>query len=89
MTAKIAVWDSHDWRRRELVLNLGFPLTQHTCQRCGRTFAAIEAFDDAWLRFWDEFQSGHYDPRAYILENLTLEKCAQHYLRQAQSVFGG
>ena len=58
-------------------------------ERCGLTFAAIEEFDEGWRRFWDEFQSGRYDPRAYILENLTLEKCAQHYLHQAQSVSGG
>jgi glycosyltransferase involved in cell wall biosynthesis len=58
-------------------------------ERCGRTFTAIEAFDDAWQRFWDEFQSGRYDPRAYILETLTLEKCAQHYLHQVQSVSDG
>ena len=58
-------------------------------ERCGRTFAAIEAFDDAWRRFCDEFQSGRYDPRAYILENLTLEQCAQRYLHEAQSVSGG
>ena len=58
-------------------------------ERCGRTFAAIEAFDDSWRRFWDEFQSSRYDPRAYILENLTLEKCAQQYLYQVQSVSDG
>ena len=58
-------------------------------ERCGRTFAAIEEFDDAWRRFWDEFQSGRYDPRAYILDNLTLEQCAQRYLHEAQSVSGG
>jgi hypothetical protein len=54
-------------------------------ERCGLTFAAIEEFDDAWRGFWDEFQSGRYDPRAYVLENLTLEKCARQYLRQVQS----
>jgi glycosyltransferase involved in cell wall biosynthesis len=57
--------------------------------RCGIKFASIEGFDDAWRRFWDEFQSGGYDPRAYILDNLTLEQCAQRYLRQVQSVSGG
>jgi hypothetical protein len=56
--------------------------------RCGIKFAAVEQFDDAWHRFWDEFQSGHYDPRAYILENLTLEKCARQYLLQVRSVSG-
>jgi glycosyltransferase involved in cell wall biosynthesis len=57
-------------------------------ERCGRTFAAIEEFDDAWRRFWDEFQLGRYDPRAYILQNLTLEKCARQYLLQVRSVSG-
>jgi hypothetical protein len=58
-------------------------------ERCGRTFAAIEEFDDAWRQFWDEFKSGRYDPRAYILDNLTLEQCAQRYLHQVQSVSDG
>ena len=57
-------------------------------ERCGRTFAAIEEFDGAWRRFWGELQSGRYNPRAYIVENLTLEKCAQHYLHHVQSVSG-
>ena len=29
--------------------------------RCGIKFASIEAFDDAWRRFWDGLQSGRYD----------------------------
>jgi glycosyltransferase involved in cell wall biosynthesis len=55
-------------------------------QRCGKLFAVIEQFDDAWRQFWHEFQSGCYRPRSYILENLTLEKCAEQYLRQARSI---
>ena len=58
-------------------------------ERCGRTFAANEAFDNAWRQFWEEFKSGRYDPRAYILDNLTLEKCAQQYLHQVQCVSDG
>jgi hypothetical protein len=54
--------------------------------RCGRTFAAIEAFDDAWPQFCDEFQSGRYDPRAYVLENLTLERCARQYMHHVRNV---
>ena len=56
--------------------------------RCGRTFATIEQFDEAWRQFWQELRSGRYDPRAYILESLTLEKCAQRYLHQVRSVSG-
>jgi glycosyltransferase involved in cell wall biosynthesis len=54
--------------------------------RCGRTFASIDAFDDAWDRFWDEAQSGRFDPRSYVVENLTLEQCARQYVQHARSV---
>jgi glycosyltransferase involved in cell wall biosynthesis len=56
--------------------------------RCGRTFAAIEAFDDAWDRFCDEARSGRLGPRRYILENLTLEQCARQYMQHVRDVSG-
>jgi hypothetical protein len=40
----------------------------------------------AWPRFWDEFRRGAYDPRAYIMENLTLEKCAANYVAIAKGL---
>ena len=55
-------------------------------ERCGRTFAAIEEFDDAWDRFWDEARSGRFGPRSYILENLTLEQCARQYMQHVRDV---
>jgi hypothetical protein len=55
-------------------------------RRCGGTFASIGQFDEAWDRFWGEFQSRRYAPRDYILDNLTLEKCARLYLDQVRSV---
>jgi hypothetical protein len=55
-------------------------------ERCGRTFAAIEEFDDAWDRFWDEARSGRFSPRSYILENLTLEQCARQYMQHVRDV---
>jgi hypothetical protein len=53
---------------------------------CGATFASIEQFDDAWREFWDRYRSGQYNPRSYILENLTLERCAHRYLQYVRSV---
>jgi hypothetical protein len=38
MAANTAIWESHDWASRELALDLGAPLVQHTCRRCGRNF---------------------------------------------------
>jgi hypothetical protein len=57
-------------------------------ERCGIRFATIEQFENAWARFWDGYQSQRFDPRSYILENLTLEKCAAHYLQHVRSVGG-
>lgn len=56
--------------------------------RCGKTFALIEQFGGAWGQFWDEFQSGRYSPRSYILEKLTLEECARQYVRHVRNVGG-
>ena len=55
-------------------------------ERCGRTFASIEHFRDTWLAFWDDCQSGRFEPRDYILDNLTLEKAAHRYLEHVRSV---
>lgn len=55
-------------------------------ERCGRTFASIEQFDDAWAQFWDAFQSARFSPRDFILENLTLEKCARQYVAHAREL---
>ena len=49
-------------------------------ERCGRKFAEFSAFEGEWSEFWRSVKSGVYDPRSYILENLTLERCAQDYL---------
>lgn len=48
--------------------------------RCGDEFAGLSAFPDALSRFMDTLAAGLYSPRDYILENLTLERCARHYL---------
>jgi glycosyltransferase involved in cell wall biosynthesis len=55
-------------------------------ERCGGEFAAAADFEMAWPRFWDEFRRGAYDPRAYIMENLTLEKCAANYVAIAKGL---
>lgn len=54
--------------------------------RCGKKFASIGEFDETWTQFWDEFKNQYYDPRSYILEKLTLEKCAEKYVRHARSI---
>ena len=48
--------------------------------RCGARFAEAEQFDEVWHEFWKKAQGLQYQPRAYIVENLTLEKSAAQYL---------
>ncbi len=55
-------------------------------ERCGAAFAAVAEFATAWSHFWDEFQRGAYNPRAYVMENLTLEKCAADYVAIAKAL---
>jgi hypothetical protein len=49
-------------------------------ERCGRRFTGSADFEASWGPFWENAQAGRFAPRDYILENLTLEKCAQSYV---------
>jgi glycosyltransferase involved in cell wall biosynthesis len=55
-------------------------------ERCGYKFASIAEFDHAWARFWDAYRAGQYSPRSFILDNLTLERCARHYVQHAREL---
>lgn len=63
--------------------------TPYWDDRCGRKFASPEQFGEAWASFWNEYQSGFFSPRGFILENLTLEECAHQYVRHACGLGGG
>lgn len=49
-------------------------------ERCGRTFCGVPDFKDELDQFMDEWRSGRYAPREYVLKHLTLSQCAQRYL---------
>ena len=49
--------------------------------RCGATFADPAEFSCRFEQFWEDVRAGAYEPRTYILENLTLEGCALKYLQ--------
>jgi glycosyltransferase involved in cell wall biosynthesis len=55
-------------------------------ERCGMTFEDADAFDEHFDTFWERVEADAFEPRAYILENLTLEKCAQQYVDIAECV---
>lgn len=55
-------------------------------ERCGMTFADAAAFARAWPQFWEACRAHAFRPRGYILDNLTLEKAAQNYVRIARAL---
>lgn len=56
--------------------------------RCGRRFADLSDFRTGWEEFWDGVGGEAFRSRDYVLENLTLEKCACDYLRIAGELAG-
>ena len=53
--------------------------------RCGQRFSNLAEFEMKWSAFWTDSQAGRFRPREFILENLTLEKCARDYFEIAKS----
>jgi hypothetical protein len=49
-------------------------------ERCGRRFRQTDDFPEALDDFLERLRSGHYAPRDFILENLTLEKCSDDFV---------
>ena len=49
-------------------------------QRCGMTFSDLDDFEKKIEDFWQRVREGQFSPREYILETLTLEKCAKRFV---------
>ena len=56
--------------------------------RCGSKFSDAEGFVACWGSFWDGVRRDLFDPRQYVLDNLTLEACAEKYLGFARQALG-
>ena len=54
-------------------------------ERCGLKFQNVSHFPDRLDEFLTKLQTGSFRPREYILEKLTLEKCAAGYLKIMQA----
>ena len=55
-------------------------------ERCGMKFETADEFVDRFSDFWERVQAGEFVPRDYVVENLTLEKCARWYADIADEV---
>lgn len=54
--------------------------------RCGTRFTDALDFPGQWQRFSAGVSDGRYRPRDYILDNLTLARCARKYVEIANEV---
>lgn len=56
--------------------------------RCGLTFGSIAEFPGRFDEFWSGVLERRFEPRGYIVENLTLERCSGQYVDIANRVLG-
>jgi glycosyltransferase involved in cell wall biosynthesis len=54
-------------------------------ERCGLKFKDASEFADTLDQFIDKQSHGEFSPRDYIVENLTLQKCAGSFLKIVNS----
>ena len=54
--------------------------------RCGLRFTDADGFRRAWPGFIEQARAGRFHPRQYILDNLTLARCAMRYVEIAQAI---
>ena len=55
-------------------------------ERCGMKFIDINDFLSSVDTFFQKVNKNNFSPREYIMENLTLEKCAEKYLEIIKSL---
>ena len=55
-------------------------------ERCGNKFKTIDEFFVELQEFLIKLEGNQFSPRNYILNNLTLEKCAQNYIEILQGI---
>jgi hypothetical protein len=54
-------------------------------ERCGARFKDANEFCASLPEFLQSLKAGNFRPRDYVLENLTLDKCARHFVQLVES----
>lgn len=87
----VFAWDQGYWLDPNR-LEWNDPIVQATSvpffdERCGMSFKDIQQFNDQIPVFWNNITNNKYNPRQYVLENITLKKSAERMLQIIQSVY--
>lgn len=91
MNVPVFAWDQGFWLDPNR-FKWGSPVVPATSipffdDRCGMSFKDLKSFEENFDSFWGKVKAGSFDPRAYILENLTLKKSATRMLAIINSVY--
>lgn len=58
-------------------------------ETCGMSFKDLQAFEANFSLFWQKVAAAAFEPRKYILENLTLKKSAERMLAIVHEIYPG
>jgi hypothetical protein len=92
MNVPVFAWDQRFWLdpdrfiwNNPVVPATSIPFFDETC---GMSFTDLDGFENNFDLFWKKVSSGEFNPRTYILENLTLKKSAERMLAIIDEVYG-
>lgn len=84
MNIPVLAWDEHRMRdpyyTRESQGNIYTESVPFFDQRCGLVFEHVDEFEQKLDTFMEHMHAGTYTPRAYVLENVSMEKSAARML---------
>jgi hypothetical protein len=91
MGVPVFAWDQGYWLDPNRFI-WGSPVVKATSipffdERCGMSFKDIQEFENSFDAFWNKVKTKSFNPRAYILENITLKKSAQRMMDIIHSVY--
>ena len=91
MNVPVFAWDQGQWLDPNRFM-WNDPVVEATSvpyfdTRCGMTFKDFEDFKNGINQFWKRVGDADFNPREYILENLTLKKSAQRMLDIISGVY--
>ncbi len=91
MNVPVFAWDQGYWLDPNR-FKWGDPVVPATSipffdERCGMSFKDFNDFEKNISSFWNKVKEGYFNPRAYLLENLTLKKSAERMLEIINSIY--
>jgi hypothetical protein len=79
----LLVWDTPVWDDRGEAFKIEATSVPYWDEKCGSKFIKQKELNDAFNNFIDNIDN--FSPREFMLENLSLEKCAKKIMEEFNS----